>query len=92
MSLIILKEEGKERETEQQQLNPNIAPLHIWLCRGSTYPFFQLFQKKKLVSNTKGDWTAVAWQVTLIGKICKKLWFEMNDFLRNIFCPQCVVK
>ena len=70
MSLIILKEEGKERETEQQQLNPNIALYTFGYAGGQHTHFFSYF-KKKLVSNTKGDWTAVTWQVTLIGKICK---------------------
>ena len=46
MSLIILKE-GKERETEQQQLNPNIALYTFGYAGGQHTHFFSYFKKKK---------------------------------------------
>ena len=46
MSLIILKEEGKERETEQQQLNPNIALYTFGYAGGQHTHFFSYFKKK----------------------------------------------
>ena len=47
MSLIILKE-GKERETEQQQLNPNIALYTFGYAGGQHTHFFSYFKKKSL--------------------------------------------
>ena len=45
MSLIILKEEGKERE-KQQQLNPNIALYTFGYAGGQHTHFFSYFKKK----------------------------------------------
>ena len=91
MSLIILKEEGKERETEQQQLNPNIALYTFGYAGGQHTHFFSYFKKK--VGLKYQGWLDSSYMASHPNRLnLQKLWFEMNDFLRNIFCPQCVVK